>query len=216
MDYLGPQPADLADVYALNRALLDCLRSERCGQMLRSQLAPPLRPLIPALTDLQIMRLAALPFLLLTVRERDDHYWDQLLTDDPNQDLFATTAEPRAECDSIVAATIGFMWQLARRNPYTARLVSGATLYWCEQLAAHSLFELLQRAVKRRDLLGLRLSDNDVFWKRLLGPGLSSQPDIRNSAHLCALQTVLTADNDVEFRRLRTAACRTSVPTFGV
>ncbi|MDH3532301.1 MAG: hypothetical protein OEO82_05180 [Gammaproteobacteria bacterium] len=216
MDYSGPRPADLADVYALNFALLACVRSARGGAALRLQLPPSLQPLLAGLTDRQVQRLASAPFLLLSLRERDDVYWTQLLADGASRDLFATRPGAIDECGRIVAATMGFVWQLSRRSPYSARLLFGASQSWCERVAARPLFELLCRTTDRTDLLGLRLADNENFWGRLLQAGLSSASDIRRAAQLCALQTMLTDGSRSDVRRLPTAACSAAVPTMSV
>lgn len=216
MDYSGPRPADLADVHALNVALLACVRSTRGGAALRLQLPLSVQPLLAALTDQQMQRLAKAPFLLMSLRERDDVYWTQLLGDGANRDLFATSPIAVDDCSRIVAATIGFAWQLSRRNPYSARLLFGASLSWCERVATRPLFELLCRTADRTDVLGLRLARNEDFWQRLLRGGLSSESDIRRAAQLCALQTMLTDGNSSEYRRLQTAACSAAVPTMSV
>lgn len=216
MDYSGPQTVDLLEVQTLNLAMLELLRCEQRGASLRQSLSPRLQPLVAALTDLHIRRLAQSPFLLLSLRERDDAYWQGLLADDPNHDLFATGGSAAHECQRVQSAATGFLWQLARRNSYAARLVCGATLTWCEQLAGFSLFELLRRTGDCDDLLQLRLAGNDYFWVRLLGAGLSSDASIRRAAQVCALQTTLADGVAVESRRLSKAACRAPVPTVTV
>ena len=69
MEYQGPEPADLANVSALNGAFLDWLVAQDpglpgdAGTLLR-QLDLPKRA-----------RLARVPFLLLTLNEYDNQYW---------------------------------------------------------------------------------------------------------------------------------------------
>ncbi len=216
MEFSGPERADLADVQSLNHAFLECVRSDRSGQTLREQLPPSLQPVIAAISDLQIRRLAASPFLLLSLRESDDDYWDRLFAQGPNGDLFNSTRIASDATHRIVAATLGFLWQLVRRDPHAARLVCGASVNWCEQLAARTLLGLLQLVADRSDLLGPRLAGSEAFWRRLLGPGLSSERNIRSAAHLCALQTVLTDNAAKPYNRLRAAACSAPVPTLSV
>jgi len=215
MDFTGPEPADLADVQSLNIAFLEYLRATPDGQLLQA-LPASLRPAVIALTDRQVQRLAAVPFLLLSLRETDHLYWARLFDDRPTRDLFASAPVVVDELGRIAAAALGFLWQLSRRNPYSTRLVCGGSLDWCEQLSGCTLMRLLQRAVDHRDLIEPRCPGSADFWHRLLGAGLSSEPEVRRAAHLCAMQTVLTSRELMSGSRLRAAACRSAVPTMSV
>ena len=211
MDYSIPTARDLADVHSLNAAFLEAMHCSG-GEDLRRALPVSCQPLIASLTELKIRRLAAAPFLLFSIREQDDAYWQQLLDADPHRDLFAVNDRPVAARSQIIAAAIGFAWQLARRDPYIARLVCGASFKWCQRLASMPLIGVLDRAAERADLMLPRLAENEQFWRRLLGAGLSADLDVRNAAQLAALQMVLTGLDIREHRRLQSAACRTAVP----
>jgi len=71
MDYSGPEPADFANVTSLNHAFLMLLRKPAGGQSLRQKMTARLRPIARDLTDLQLGRLSATPFMLMSLRERD-------------------------------------------------------------------------------------------------------------------------------------------------
>ncbi len=215
MDYSGPNPADFANVTSLNHAFLSGLRRPTRGQQLRRQMTSRARSIIRNLTDLQIGRLSATPFMLMSLRERDMEYWQSLFAGDANEDLFLSAAiEPDTE--QLATAGIAFLWQLARRNPYTARLLCGATIRWCEELTDRTLLRLLQQTCRRNDLLQPRLAGSDEFWDKLLGPGLSSEVQVRNAAHLTALQSILTEDPAAQYRPIKAAACGTLVPSLRV
>jgi len=215
MDYRGPEAADFANVESLNRAFLRLLRNTASGQRARQQLPPRVQEIVRGLTDLHISRLSVVPFLLLSLRERDDRYWHALISGDADPDLLAS-ARGNTDAEQLGVAGVAFLWQLARRNPYAARLVSGATLGWCAQLADCTLLRLLQRATSRRDLLQPRLAANMDFWNKLLGPGLSSEQDVRSAAHVAALQTILTDDPAAHYRALRAAACNAPTPSLQI
>jgi len=104
-------------------------------------------------------------------------------------------------------ALLGFLWQLAKCNPYTARLVSGATLGWCEQLASCPLVSLFAQTAVRRSPLEPRLPASADFWNKLLTAGTSPQKDVRIAARVSAMQTVMTG-NASPPPRLKSAACR--------
>ena len=212
MDFSGPEPADFRNVRSLNYEFLSCLRSSSAGIDLRRHMATEVGAIISSLTDLQVERLSATPFLLFSLRESDADYWSCLSADEPNRDLLSTI-RPRDELGQLAAACLGFLWQLAQRNPYAARLVSGATLSWCEQLADRTLFRIMQRMAGRPDLLQPRRAADAGFWLKLLGPGLSSEEDVRMAAQLSALQSILTEDSAARYRALPAAACSSAAPT---
>ena len=215
MDYRGPEAADFANVKSFNRAFLLLLRNTATGRRARQQLPAPIQEIIRGLTDLHIGRLASVPFLLLSLHERDDKYWRAFVSDEMKPDLLASSPD-NTDAAQLGVAGVAFLWQLARRNPYAARLVSGATLGWCEQLADCTLLRLLQRTSSHLDLLQPRLADNIDFWKKLLGPGLSSEQDVRTAAHVAALQTILTENPAAQYRPLRAAACSFVAPSLQV
>ncbi len=207
MEFSGPEPADFANVRALNCAFLEHLCQPGSGKSLRCQFSPGVEPLVAGLTSLQIGRLAEAPFLLFSLHEFDDNYWSEIFSADPTADLFSPDELPSDKSRHIVAATLGFLWQLASCNPYAARISSGASLNWCEQLADCTLLHILQCCAGRTDLLVPRLVDNDDLWRKLLSAGISSEPEIRAAAQQCALQTLLTGPNGSSYHPLRAAAC---------
>lgn len=212
MDYPGPSDMDLHNVQALNRAFLDCLRHARHRDELRDRCAVPLSELVAALNGKQLEHLASAPFLLFSLREQDAAYWERLLLAAEPDDLFDAGLSADDDLSRLLAAGLGFLWRLACSNPYTARIVSGATLHWCEQLADRTLVFLLQRAAARKDLLVPRFADNKSVWTRLLGAGVSSEVAIRRAARLSALQTMLTDARSSQSQDRRAAACRMPSP----
>lgn len=213
MDFKGPEPADLVDVRSINFAFLEYL-SGREGRSLCAELPTTLQPVVAALTERQVSRLADVPFLLLTLNETDDAYWSHAFDDSPVRDLFTTNHNPVDPLGRIASAALGFQWQLARRNFYAVRLISGASMKWCEQLASHTLLRVLQCAVEHQGLIAPRLAEHKIFWTRLLGAGLSSAEVVRRAAHLSALQFMLTPGNETRSRMWKSAACYTAVPVM--
>lgn len=215
MDFSGLEPTDLDDVRAINVAYLEFLRSA-AGETQRLKLPARLRPAVAALTQRQAERLAGVPFLLLTLNESDESYWGHAREELPACDLFAENQNLLDPIAKIVVSALGFQWQLARRNAYAARLVSGACLAWCEQLAACSLLRVLQCASDCQRLVAPRQAAHEAFWTRLLGAGLSSAEDVRRAAQLSALQSVLSPAHSQTEQHWRSAACHASVPILQV
>ncbi len=207
MEYQGPEPADLANVNALNRAFLDWLRVTGPAESLQSALPPDIRVALAGLDRRQLERLARVPFLLLSLREYDDTRWRSLFADRRSMDLLRPLQPANEEAARLITAGLGFLWQLAKRNPYAARLVSGASLNWCEQLADCTLMELYMRVADENSLLEPRMTSSQELWHKLLTAGVSAKRDVRIAARVSALQTVLTRGPAMAYRQLATAAC---------
>lgn len=213
MDFSGPERSDLKDVASINLAFLAFLRSA-AGEPLRSKLPQQLQPALRALNRRQVERLSKVPFLLMSMGESDQGGWAQSSRGRPIRDLFTPSRDQTDPLGQIATAGAGFLWQLAKRNPYAARVVSGATLAWCEELANQTLLRVFECAVDDHRMLTPRMADNSVFWQRLLGAGVSKELEIRRAAHLSALQTVLTHAATTAPRRLQTAACYVAAPSM--
>jgi hypothetical protein len=204
MDYQGPTPDDLANIRALNHRFLVAVSesaAERLGVIAER-----------GLTVSQLSRLAGVPFLLFSFREQDDNYWRRLLSDDPQLDLIEMSEPLDDRIRQLQAAGLGFIWQLARRNPYASRIISGAPVSWCERLAESTLIDLLDRAANRSDLLCLRFQDETSIWRRLLDTGISAQRHVRQTSHECALQVLLTRGQTLQYDRVPAAACNMQTP----
>lgn len=206
MEYCALRAVDVANVAALNRAYARHLRREAADSVTAQTVALSFRPLLAELTELHIEHLAEAPFLLFSLRETDARYWSNVFGDARTGDLFAGPSN--AAASRIVTASLAYLWQLADRNPYAARLVSGATLTWCEQLAQSTLYKLLCRAQCEPSMLEPRLADNTAFWHRLLSTGLHSDRHLRRAAHISALQIMLTGSAGGAYRQLPAAACQ--------
>ena len=214
MEYQGPEHADLANVCALNISYLDWLRARGNVRSTEVSMTPEIGDALARLSRLQLERLSRVPFLLMSFREYDEGHWRSLFAAGPAADLFHTMREPDEDATRLIAAGLGFLWQLSKRNPYAARLVSGASLYWCERLAACTLVELFSRVVRDYRLLEPTLFDNPDLWQKLLKAGVSARKDVRMAARVSALQAVLTRTTTASYRHLAAAAC--SMPAVAV
>ena len=151
MEYRGLIEDDVINVRALNRAWLK-LTATGPGRF-------------ATLEDTRRQRLADAPFLLFTLRENDLRLWTTLLSDRPQRDLF--TECPDARQRELQVACLAWLWELARRNPYVARIVAGAPLPWCERVAACPLVQLLRNAADA-DLVRPRFCLDSATHRRLL------------------------------------------------
>jgi hypothetical protein len=190
MSFDGPVGRDFENVAALNSAYLAMLGTEPVLQRGLSACPESLRKKLTRLSQAECRRLAETPLLLFSFRERDDRYWDAVLDKSPETGLFRSSgSEP---VDTLVAAALGFIWQLANRNPYALRLICGATLYWCERIAERTCFGLLDAVRNAGDIPVLRYSHLEALWRKLLDDGISADHGVRKAAQLAALQSVLT------------------------
>lgn len=204
MDYDGPETADLADIADLNRAFLRRLRSTPEP---RDSLPGAAAERIAALTDGQLGRLATIPLLLASLRERDTEFWAGLAASGRTRDLFAAEPEPDRHA-GLGAATLAFVWQLARRDPHAARLVCAAPRGWCEQLVELPLVGLLDTLTVTPDIIVPRLAGHAGFWSHLVRNGIHTDASVRRMAHLTAVQVALTQPEAMQGDRLAQAACR--------
>ena len=192
MDFQGPTLADYENVRSLNLAFLKRLQiGDECGRYLEG-LPQELGRRLRRLSHREIGQLAETPFLLFSFRERDDGFWQKILTDDRTGDLFALPLIATDDVSRLLSAGLGFVWQLAHRNPFAARLLCGASTHWCEQITERTIFHILAVAGHRSDLLVLRAQHDTEIWRKLLDNGLSNETETRHAAHISALQSVLT------------------------
>ena len=199
MDYKCPTHDDLANIRALNRYFLVAVAEADCekfGELARRRLTVP-----------QLTCLAAAPFLLFSLREQDDEYWEQLLADDPQLDFVDSDVAAGEKIHHLQSAGLGFLWHLSRRSPYVSRIVSGAPLDWCERLANCTLARLLERAATRADLLRVRFANEDSVWRRLLSDGIDPRSGLQRTSHQFALQAMLTRKQRTQIEMVSAAAC---------
>ena len=212
MYYHGPDRADLANVFTLNRAFIARQRTGTRQDAPERALPPEIGARFAALSREQRERLARAPFLLMSFAEDDEARWQTLLAEQRTRDLLRCVQLRDEAASRLIAAGLGFLWQLSQRNPYAVRLVSGASLAWCEQLASCTLMELFSRALEDQALLAPRMAGNPDLWNKLLTAGVSSRRHLRRAARVTALQTVLTQSPLRAYRPLAAAACKMPAP----
>jgi hypothetical protein len=216
VEFRGPGATDFENVHSLNRAFLKLLKHDPDAGKCLQGLPPTLAGCLSSLTDGEAERLSVTPFLLLSFRERDDEFWEGIFAEVAHRDLFALQKQPSDDFGRLIAAGLGFVWQLARQNPFAARLVCGASLYWCEQLTERTFFRVLATAGARADVLTLRCATDAGLWAKLLASGVSREKQVRRAAHISALQSVLTRSSMPDRKRWAAAACAVKVPTMKV
>jgi len=190
MAYDSPNQSDYANVSALNREFLRLLRLQ--PDLFR--LSKEQQVQLPGLGRQQVERLAAMPFLLFTISEDNDLAWAELCRGDPNSDLFRSGAAHNSGIRNLLGTTVSFLWQLAQQNPYAIRLISSAGAAWCELVTGMTCFELVTLTRRRGDLLALRQAGSADIWSKLLHDGVRAEREVRKSAHIAVLQTLLTCD----------------------
>jgi hypothetical protein len=203
MQYQGPDRADFTNVFVLNKGFINWQRTRPAENARDSGMSPETCARFAALSGEQRERLARTPFLLMSLAEHDEVRWQSLFAKQPTRDLLRCVHIRDDTASQLTAAALGFLWQLAQRNPYAARLVSGASLGWCEQLATCTLMDLFARALEDQTLLALRMAGKVGLWDKLLTAGVSNRRHLRLAARVAALQTLLT---DASLRPDRTLA----------
>lgn len=190
-EYPGPMPHDYANVEALNHLFIETTTS---------------------LKGPQRGRLAAAPFLLFSLRESSVHWWDAALKEQQQGELIEGLPKASPSIARLQLAALSFLWQLGQRNPYAARLVSGASATWCGRLADVPLVTVLNRIGDRGDLLLSRLDQDSPLSRRLTSEGVSSIAGVRKAVHLSVLQSLLTHQMFDSAIELPAAACAMGGP----
>ena len=179
MEYEGLTRDHLANVEALNRGWLRCWRDSDA----------PAGNLTNRLRD----RAATAPFLLFSFREQDDDLWNRLLEKPRQPDLLDKPLRLDDELHAVQSNGLAFIWALAWRNPYAARIISGAPAGWCEKITSVTLMRVLESA-SGRSLIRPRLETTSMMHKGF--------------AQIGAFQSMLTAAQPVSAGRMKAAACR--------
>lgn len=212
MDFQPPEPADLANVHALNTAFIDALCTKSLPRRLLSSVPEGLQA---ACSDARApARLRRCPFLLFSLAEHDALRWNRLFERprSTRPDLVDAMAGNGDALTPVVLAALGFLWHLARRRPYAARVVSGASLNWCERLSESTLVDVYRFAVAEDGLIGFCNGGDAAFWRRLLVSATSNERAVRRAARLAALQTLLTETQAGAYQRPAAAACSMPAP----
>jgi hypothetical protein len=212
MHYHGPEKADLANVLMLNKAFIAWQRARSPDNTTGRGLPAEVHARFAALSCEQRDRLARMPFLLMSLAEDDEARWQSLFAEQQTRDLLQCVHRRDEAASRLIAAGLGFLWQLSQRNPYAVRLVSGASLPWCEQLASCTLMDLFSRALEDQALLVPRMADKPDLWRKLLTVGVSNRRHLRRAARVAALQTLLTQGPARTYRPLAAAACKMPAP----
>mgnify|MGYP001828741872 CR=1 FL=1 len=181
MEYEGLTIDHLANVEALNRRWLRCWRESDAAA---GDLTARFRD-----------RAATAPFLLFSFCEQDDDLWSRVLEKPRQRDLLD---EPRRSNDELAAVQmngLAFIWALAWRNPYAARIVTGAPSGWCERISSVTLVRVLE-CTSGRSLIRPRLETTSMMHKGF--------------AQIGAFQTLLITGQPASNGRMKAAACRTT------
>jgi hypothetical protein len=216
VDFRGPGATDFENVHSLNRAFLRLLKGVRDARACLHGVPAGLAARLLTLPEAEAGRLADAPFLLLSFRERDDDFWETIFANVSHGDLFALPEPPSDDLGRLISAGLGFVWQLARQNPYAARLICGASLNWCEQLTERTFFQVLSSAGTRADVMTLRCGSDAELWAKLLASGVSREKQVRRAAHISALQSVITRASMPDRKKWAAAACAAKMPTLKV
>jgi len=216
MTYPSPKATDFTEVAVLNKAFLRLLCSETEATTLLGTIPVDIGSRLAGLDDTEAARLAAAPFLLFSLRESDDDYWDEVRSDAASYSLFRGASPECSDKTRLVAAALGYVWQMARLNPYTLRLICCASLHWCERIAEQPLMHVINRATVQDDLIGLRAGSDAGFWGKLLAGGLDPCEDVRKATCYSALQTLLIAPPPKRQGQWRSAACKTRTPAMTI
>lgn len=192
MHYPCPTAADLANIQALNAEYLK-LAAER-GDL----------PVLAGLGRLEVERLAAVPFLLFSIRFDDDALWQRMF--EGKADLVDAATRRDTHWHSLIAGSLAFLWSTAQTNPYAVRLFTGTSAYWCRQLAARRLICITNRALNVGLEPSCRIDTTSREWRDIVRDSVSANQQRRDVTVLSLFQSLsLRHDRST---LLASAACR--------
>ncbi len=198
MPYHCPQPADIADVHALNREFLsDLLCQQHKG----------LQDLDRESGD-ALTRIAAAPFLVYELRSPDPGFWDRTFSG--ASDLLDSVNTGSARDAGQVASTLGFLWHLSRRDVHAARLFTGSSRDWCERLADTPLIHVINRALGAGIRPSLRMRDDDPRWRSMVRAASASDKAHQLVAVMRVFHALLVEGAPTS--AVANAACRSRSP----
>ena len=138
----------------------------------------------------QQQKLAKEPFLLFSLREQELDWWDRALAQ--QSDLLHLSGGTDNALRRLQCAALAFLWHLAKHNPYAVRIISGASIAWCDMLTSVPLVRLIHCVGDRSDLLAMRVRQHRGN---------------ESSSRFAALHGLLTRSRSEPYAPLRSAAC---------
>ena len=117
MHYQGPDQADLANVLTLNRAFIAWQRARPLDAAADGGLSRTSCERLSALSFEQREFLARAPFLLMSIAEEDEIRWQSLFAEQQTRDLLQCGESDDEAASRLIAAGLGFLWQLSQHNP---------------------------------------------------------------------------------------------------
>ncbi|MEO8467746.1 MAG: hypothetical protein ABI640_20670 [Gammaproteobacteria bacterium] len=145
--------SELAGNVAINEALPTAVRENR--------------DLWPGLSVDARRRLAALPFVIVDVRFRDEQWW-RALGQAPSPTELRAECLPSDCCQDLLLETLMFAWQVAREDSHVAQMIFAMTRPVARIIAALAIREIRALAIEQRPCLRIRWSDNARFWREFL------------------------------------------------
>ena len=140
------------------------------------------------LDGLSIQRAAQLPFVILTVRFTDGHWWravaDRRAKDPPAP--ASTGAWPSEIADPLAQELLIFAWHTVRWDERVARLLLGMSSEVGETLSRLSPRRLTEIGPVARRELRLRWQQDTAFWELLLTAALKDSRQALSEVHLHA------------------------------
>ncbi len=112
-------------------------------------------------------RLAALPFVLVDVRFRDEQWW-RALGKVPSPIELRGEGLPADRCQDLLLETLMFAWQVAREDSHVAQMIFAMTRPVARVIAGLPIREMRTLAVEQTLCLRIRWSHNALFWRELL------------------------------------------------
>jgi hypothetical protein len=156
--------------HQLNERCVELLSELAANATIIDTLPPALRENRDLWSDLSVdarRRLAALPFVIVDVRFRDEQWW-RALGKLPSPTDVCEEGLPAERCEDLLLETLMFAWQVAREDSHVARMIFAMTRPVARIIGELAIREIRTLATEHTACLRIRWSDNALFWRELL------------------------------------------------
>ena len=156
--------------HQLNERCVELLSELAANAAIIDTLPPALRENRDLWSELSVdarHRLAALPFVIVDVRFRDEQWW-RALGKLPSPTDVREEGLPAERCEDLLLETLMFAWQVAREDSHVAQMIFAMTRPVARVIAELAIREIRTLATEHTACLRIRWSDNALFWRELL------------------------------------------------
>ncbi len=186
MAYTGLRAAEISEIRRLNQQYLGALATNGVSDIsLKAKVGKKRWEWFVRAKNEQLLRLSTLPYLLFRLDTVNAH----LASPSKNAELFAAHQQAGTQLLSMATA---FAHQLAQRDLFSLRVITGATEDWCHWLQGMSLVRLSEIARSTNAPIVPILGDNKTYWPELFDAARFNRPERLQAVAIAGMQHLIS------------------------